>query len=246
MPHQRAERAPRAGDGEAELAGVNLVGERIGDVEARDERFGKRLNGADLHGEARIVDETGEGARLIEKMAGPAIEVANGGAQRSAARAVSRKHVDARAMRGERVRRQIDAVEIAIVLRAILKVIDDLQRRAERVIGRPDSSGLLAMHVADEAADRHGRIAAVIDEIVPVAIAQLVTSRMKAVMQVARMLRIELPRAAFLAQARGDRLLGPRSISAGSSAPADRASVAPRASDGRRYRRPRARNRKRP
>jgi hypothetical protein len=80
MPHQRAKRAPRPGDGEAELTGMDLVGERVGDVESRDERFGKRLNGADLHREARIVEEPREGAGLIEKVASPAIEVADGGA----------------------------------------------------------------------------------------------------------------------------------------------------------------------
>ena len=72
----------------------------------------------------------------------------------------------------KRVERNIDAIEIAIILPAILQVIDDLQRRAKRIVGRPGRAAL-AMHVEHEAPDRHGRIAAIVDQIVPVAVAQL-------------------------------------------------------------------------
>ena len=74
--------------------------------------------------------------------------------------------------RGERVEREIDAVEAAVILAAILQVVDDLQRRAQRVGGRPGRA-VFAVHVEHEAADRHGRVAAIVHELVPVGVAQL-------------------------------------------------------------------------
>ena len=38
---------------------------------------------------------------------------------------------------GQRVQRQVDPVELAVVLAAVLQVVDHLQRRAEGVVGRP-------------------------------------------------------------------------------------------------------------
>ncbi len=58
----------------------------------------------------------------------------------------------------KRIERNVDAIELAIILAAILQVIDDLQRRAQRVVGRPGRAAL-AMDVEHEASDRHGRIA---------------------------------------------------------------------------------------
>lgn len=108
-------------------------------------------------------------------------------------------------MRRERVLRQIDPVEVAVVLAAILQMIDDLQRGAERVIRRPDAAGIFAMDVADEASDGHRRIAAIVDEIVPVAITQLRHVALEGDDQVARMLRIEAALATCVAQSACDR-----------------------------------------
>src|SRR6478752_6768777 len=64
--------------------------------------------------------------------------------------------------------RPADARELAVILAAILQVIDDLQRRAEGIIGRPGNPAL-PMHVEHEASNRHGRVRAVADQIVPIA-----------------------------------------------------------------------------
>ncbi len=88
----------------------------------------------------------------------------------------------------KRVQRNVDAVEIAIVLAAVLQMIDDLQRRAQRIVGRPDRAAL-AMHVADEAADRHRRECAIADQIVPVAVAQLGDVEPECGEQILRVLR---------------------------------------------------------
>ena len=55
--------------------------------------------------------------------------------------------------RGKGIARDIDPVEIAVVLGAVLQMVDHLKRGAERVIGGPDRPRL-AMDVEDEAADR--------------------------------------------------------------------------------------------
>ena len=55
--------------------------------------------------------------------------------------------LDAGAACRQRVERHIDAIEIAVIVAAILQVIDDLQRGAQRVVGGPGGA-LLAVHVA--------------------------------------------------------------------------------------------------
>ena len=78
------------------------------------------------------------------------------------------ERLDAGACRRECVERDIDAIEVAKILAAVLQVVDDLQRRAQRVVRRPGGPAL-AVHVEHEAPDRHGRVAAVVDQVVPVA-----------------------------------------------------------------------------
>ena len=68
----------------------------------------------------------------------------------------------------ERILRNIDAVDVPVIGAAILQMIDDLQRRAERVVGWPGRAAL-AMDIEHEAADRHRRIGAIVDQVVPVA-----------------------------------------------------------------------------
>jgi len=183
---------------------MDLVAERIGDGEPRDEMFGEGLDGANLHGEPRIVDQVREAARLGEETRRLLVQFADRREQRRR-RFLLSQHLHRSAMRRERVLGQIDPVEVAVVLAAVLQVIDDLQRGAERVIRRPDPAGILAVNVADEAPDGHRRIAAIVDEIVPVPIAQLGHVALERRNQVARMLRIEAARAACVAQAARDR-----------------------------------------
>ena len=95
--------------------------------------------------------------------------------------------------RAEDVRRQIDAIEIAIILAAILQVVDDLQRCADRIGSRPGRRAL-AMHVEDEAPHRHRRKGAVRDQIVPVRVAPLDRVEPKSLEQV---LRVPRPETAF-------------------------------------------------
>ena len=113
--------------------------------------------------------------------------------------------LDAGTVAREQVERQIDAVEIAVVGGAVLQVIDDLQRGAQRVVGGPRRARL-AMHVEHETADRHGRVAAVVHQVGPVAVAPLDHVHAEGGDEVARMLRIEPARAQLGAQRHAFRL----------------------------------------
>ena len=73
--------------------------------------------------------------------------------------------------RTKAVERNVDAIEIAVILSAILQVIDDLQRRAEGIIGGPDGPAF-PMHIEHEASNRHRRVGTIADQVVPVAVAQ--------------------------------------------------------------------------
>src|SRR4029078_9895620 len=58
---------------------------------------------------------------------------------------------------GKAIERNVDAIELAVILAAILQVIDDLQRRAEGIIGRPGNPAL-PVHVEHEASNPHRRV----------------------------------------------------------------------------------------
>ena len=78
-----------------------------------------------------------------------------------------------------------------VILSAILQVVDDLQRGAERVIGGP-SRAALAVNVEHEASDWHGRVRAIAHQVVPVAVAQLGHIHSEGGEQILRVARREL------------------------------------------------------
>ena len=101
---------------------------------------------------------------------------------------VRRQRVHGQSVAIERILRNIDAVDVPVIGAAILQMIDDLQRRAERVVGRPGRAAL-AMDIEHEAADRHRRIGAIVNQIVPIPIAALGDVHAKGRQQVLRMAR---------------------------------------------------------
>src|SRR3954453_4407035 len=68
------------------------------------------------------------------------------------------------ARRGECIERDVDAIEVAKILSAILQVIVDLQRGAKRIVRRP-SGAAFAVNIEHKAPDRHGGKRAVVDQI---------------------------------------------------------------------------------
>ena len=151
------------------------------------------------------------------------------------------EHLDRSAVRGENVLRQIDAVEAAIILGAILKVVDHLQRRAQCVGGGPGRL-VLVMHVEDEAADRRRREPAIIHQFRPVGVAALAHVETERVEQIEGVSRAE----AALAQGEAQRLgFGSRGPPPQSASPRSSSSASlrpPKASDDRRRRRRPARS----
>ena len=139
-----------------------------------------------------------ENPRFLQQVVEPAANVVEAGAQLRRGRG-RLQVLDARAARLEHIERQIDAVEIAVVGGAVLHMIDDLQRRAERVVGWPGRA-ILAVHVEHEPADRHRRVAAVVHQVVEVAVAQLGDVHAKRIEQVLRVLRAQPARSEFVAQ----------------------------------------------
>ena len=93
-------------------------------------------------------------------------------------------------MRGERVSGQINAIEALIVLSAILQVIDDLQRRAESVGGRPHGR-IFFVHVENKTADRRRGQSAIIHQLRPVGVTVLPRVEPKGLKQIQGMLRAQ-------------------------------------------------------
>jgi hypothetical protein len=78
-------------------------------------------------------------------------------------------------------------------------MIDDLQGRAECIVGRPHRAAL-AVNVADETADRHRRKGAIGHQVVPIAVTQLGYVKAKRGQQILRVLGREPARVQSPAQ----------------------------------------------
>ena len=164
----------------------------------------QRVDDRDFEAEAPIVDQDWKVVAFAQQSLGvPGKPVQTNQQRRRRLRRVER--FDIRARGSERILRNIDPVEIAVILLAVLQVIDDLQRGAQRVVGRP-AIAAFAVDVADETADRHGRQRAISDQIVPIAIAQFCDVELERGEQILRMLRREIMRGELGAQPHRDRV----------------------------------------
>ena len=128
-PERHAEAAAQGEPSGLDLAMVNALGQRVAPFETMHEALGQRLDDADFERQPPIDDAIGEWPRLIQQCAGPAREGHDDLPQRR------------RCLRiGERFRSQaggtqhidgnVHAVELPIVLGAVLKMVDHLQRIA--------------------------------------------------------------------------------------------------------------------
>ena len=195
--------------------------------------------------EPPVVDLRRQAAALFQHDAGAVGKPMQAGQQlRRRARRFQR--LDAGACGLERIERDIDPVERPVILHAILQVIDDLQHRAD-IVGRGPGRAALAMHVEHEAADRHRRIAAIVDQLVPVRVAVLGDVLAERLEQVLRVLR----RQVALGQRRTQRDAGRVVVVAAEQARLQAVEMRElvglaQASDGRRCRRRSARTRRTP
>ena len=220
---------------------VHALAQRIARLQDARQPVRQRVDDGNLERKPRVVDRRGKAVALAKQALGARGELVQA-IEQSGRSALGAELLDARAACGERVLRNIDAVEIAIVLLAVLQMIDDLQRGAQRIVCRPDRAAL-AVHVADETADRHGRERTISDQIVPVAIAQLGDVELERGDQIdARASATERVRRARCAAARRPHPRRRRPVSPASRRPSRRSFSSAGRSHGRRYRRRCARN----
>jgi hypothetical protein len=184
---------------------MNALAQRIASRQHRGQAFREGLNDRDLQGEPRVFDACGKRPALAQQVPGAAREPVDGIEQRGGGR-TGVELLHARACCRQHVEGDVDAVEVAVILSAILQVIDDLQRGAERIIGGPQRAAL-AVDVEHVAPDRHGGVGAVADQVVPITVAQLGHVHAEGGEQILRMARRELARRQLRAQCDRDRIV---------------------------------------
>src|SRR5258708_19109242 len=84
----------------------------------------------------------------------------------------ARQLLNGAATGGKDVARQVDAIELSVIVGAILQMVQHLKCRAQRV-RRRERRPILAMKIEKLATDGRGGIAAIFHQIVPIAVAQL-------------------------------------------------------------------------
>jgi hypothetical protein len=165
---------------------MDALAQRIAAFEIAREAARERLDGGDLRGEPDVLDLRDKRRAARHELARAAGELCDCAAQ-GRGRGRRGQHVDGGAMRRKRVERQIDAVQAPVILCAILEVVDDLQRGAERVRSRPDRRAL-PVHVEHESADRRGRKRAIIHQLRPVGVTAFFDVEPKGLEKIERML----------------------------------------------------------
>src|SRR5215471_9927663 len=106
----------------------------------------------------------------MQELAGAVGEAPQAMAQGRRSRSFTERF-DPNAVEGKRVQWNIDAIKVAVVRLAILQMIDDLQRCAQRIVGRPGAAAF-AGDVEHIAPNRHRRVGAVLDELLPIGVTQ--------------------------------------------------------------------------
>src|SRR5208283_3243637 len=115
------------------------------------ETLRQRLDDGDFERKPPVCDKAWQRVALLQKGCGAPGQPGYAAAQ-FRRRLGRTERLDAKAARGEGIKRDIDAVEVTVVGCAILQVVDDLQRRADG-IGRGPRAAALAVHVEHETPD---------------------------------------------------------------------------------------------
>ena len=151
---------------------MHALAQRIAHLQHADDLVGKGLDHGNLEPEAEILHLGAERLAFVEQRSRSAPRAPAGTCSSAGGDFASPSISTDGAGCGQRIARQVDAVEIAKILAAILQMVVDLQAGAQRVGCRPGRRAL-AVHVEHEAADRHRRVAAIVNDVVPVLVAQL-------------------------------------------------------------------------
>ena len=150
---------------------MGLVAERVLLCEHTRQPHRERVNDGNLGPQPPVGDGADQPIALTEQFRCANREFGDAGAQARRRRLRSQRF-DGGPVAGQDIQRQVDPVEIAIIRAAVLEVVDDLQRRADRIGSRPCRRAL-PVHVEDEASNRHRRKGAVRHQIIPIRVAPL-------------------------------------------------------------------------
>ena len=120
------------------LAQMHALAERIAHLQHADDLVGKGLDHGNLEPEPEILHLGAERPAFIEQGLGPHRERLQALQQRRLRLRLA-QHLDGGAAGGQRIARQIDAVEVFVVLGAILQMVVDLQARRTARPTRPRS-----------------------------------------------------------------------------------------------------------
>src|SRR6476659_2111199 len=128
---------------------MNALAQRIAARQHADQAFRECLNDGDLQSKPRVLDANRKRPAVAQQATGTVRKLVDAFKQ-TRGRTWCAQISHRRAALGKAIERYIDAIERAVILAAILQVIDDLQRRAEGIIGRPGNPAF-TMYVEHEA-----------------------------------------------------------------------------------------------
>ncbi len=194
-PSHEAAQGGRGGTGSGdaqvfELAMMDAFAQGVVVGQGRGQAAGQSNDDSGFEAQTEVGNEIRQHAAIFEQRRGAERKVTDDLPQRGC-RPIGTERLDRETGLGERIGRHVDPVEIAVVLPAVLQVIDDLQGRTHGVGRRPGGLAL-AVHVEHVASDRHGRQAAVMDQVRPVGSAVLGDVEPKCRQEIERMTRRHL------------------------------------------------------
>src|SRR5215813_14526254 len=120
---------------------MDALAQRIALGQQSHQALRKGLDDRDLQSEPRVLDAGGKRFAVAQQRAGARRKLVDASEQ-ARGRLACAQLFHARAGFGKSVEGNVDAVELTVILSTILQVIDDLQRRAERIIGGPGGTAL--------------------------------------------------------------------------------------------------------
>ena len=115
---------------------MNAFAQRIAALQKPRQAPRQAVDGADLRRQARVGNLSNQRSPLVNE-SGRVFGKLDDRVAQLRRRAGRRKHLDRRAMSAKNLQRQVDTVELSIVVGAILQMVDHLQRGAQRVGRRP-------------------------------------------------------------------------------------------------------------
>ena len=104
---------------------MDALAQRIALGQQSHQPLRESLNDRDLQSEPRILDAGGKRLAVAQQRAGARRQLVDA-LEQARGRTTSAEFVHARAGLGEGVKGNVDAVELTVILSAILQVIDDL------------------------------------------------------------------------------------------------------------------------